>query len=192
MKNKLKVGCFLLVLAVVCIGSTSGLWAQSSDVGCGYLALPKPGAVVKPASFVLTSSESLDGATIVGLWKFTFIAEGNSGIPDGTLIDQGIAAWHSDGTEIMNSGLRPPITGNFCMGVWKQVGTSGYKLNHFGLSWDPTGTTFVGPANIREKVAISSDGNSYAGTFSIDQYDTSGNLLAHVIGNVGAKRLTAD
>ena len=39
----------------------------------------------------------------------------------------------------MNSG-RPPITGNFCMGAWTQTEEGAHKLNHFALSWDPTGT----------------------------------------------------
>jgi hypothetical protein len=53
---------------------------------------------------------------IVGFWKVKFVAEGNPDIPDGTPIDDGLAQWHSDGAEIMNSGLRPPVTGNFCLG----------------------------------------------------------------------------
>jgi len=39
-----------------------------------------------------------------------------------------------------------------------------------------------GPANIRENVTLSADGNSYSGSFSIDQYDTQLNLKAHIIG----------
>lgn len=192
MKSKFRVASFWLVLGAVCLSIAPGLWAQGTNVGCGYLPGPKPTAVIKPASFVPVSGHAPDNAAIVGLWKFEFVSEGNDGIPDGTVIDSGIAAWHSDGTEIMNSGLRPPPTGNFCMGVWKQTGSSAYRLNHIGLSWDPTGTTFVGPANIRERVVISSNGNGYAGTFTIDQYDTNGNLLVHLGGKVGAHRITAD
>ncbi len=68
-------------------------------------------------------------ASIVGLWKFTFVAEGNSGNPapfnppDGATLDAGYVQWHSDGTEIMNSG-RDPATGSFCLGVWKTTGPS--------------------------------------------------------------------
>ena len=84
------------------------------------------------------------------------------------------------------------MTGNFCMGVWKQTSHSTFKLNHFGLSWDPTGTTFIGPANIRSEVVVDRSKNSYSGTFTVDQYDTNGNLLAHIAGNVSAQRITAD
>ena len=50
----------------------------------------------------------------------------------------------------------------------------------------------IGPANIREEVALGRDGNTYAGTFTIDQFDLSGNLLAHVAGMVTATRITVD
>ena len=98
-----------------------------------------------PASFALRADDSED-ASIVGLWQITFTSKDTPGIPDGTVIDAGYATWHADGTEIMNSG-RPPITGSFCMGVWKQVGRSTFKLNHRALSWDTSGMNFVGPAS---------------------------------------------
>jgi hypothetical protein len=37
------------------------------------------------------------------------------------VIDDALATWHSDGTEIMNSS-KPPISQSWCMGVWKTVG----------------------------------------------------------------------
>jgi hypothetical protein len=129
---------------------------------------------------------------IVGLWKVSLVSKGSKGIPDGAVIDAGYVTWHADGTELMNSG-RPPITGSFCMGVWKQVGKSTFKLNHIALAWDPTGTAFVGPARIREIVTVDHDRDSYAGTFTLDQYSTDEKtLLAHVQGTVSAKRVTAD
>src|SRR5258707_1710998 len=130
-------------------------------------------------------------AAIVGMWKVQFVSEGTNGIPDGTMIDSAYAQWHSDGTEIMNSG-RPPITSSFCLGVWKKTGESTYKLNPFALSWDPSGTVFVGPANIRENVTLNAQGNSFSGTFTIDQFDTNGNTLAHIVGKINGQRVTAD
>jgi hypothetical protein len=143
-----------------------------------------------PASFLLVADKGSDDR-IVGFWKVTFVAEGNPDIPDGTPIDDGLAQWHSDGTEIMNSGLRPPVTGNFCLGVWQKSGRSSYKLNHFGLGWDANGD-FTGPARIAEEVTVDHSGNHYEGTFTIDQYDPSGKLLAHVTGHVTATRITVD
>ncbi|MGH9494496.1 MAG: hypothetical protein ACRD3B_05815 [Candidatus Sulfotelmatobacter sp.] len=151
------------------------------------------------------SDEDAGLPAIVGLWHFTFTAEGNEppGPPDGAIVDSGYATWHSDGTELMNSG-RAPTTGNFCMGAWKQVGRSTYKLNHFALAWawDPVthdtgpgtgGADFVGPANIREVITVDHSGNHYQGTFTLVQFAPDGKtVLATVTGTVYATRITAD
>src|SRR5262249_4473417 len=111
---------------------------------------------------------------------------------DAPPVDKGFVTWHADGTELMNSG-RPPMTGSFCMGTWKQVGPATYVLNHWALSWDPSGTVFVGPTNIRERVTVDRSGDRYTGTFSITQYDTDGKTpLGGVSGTVKASRITAD
>lgn len=129
---------------------------------------------------------------IVGFWKTTFTAEGNGsqGPPDGTVVDWGLQQWHSDGTEIHNTALRPPSTGHFCLGTWETTGSLQYKLNHFAISWTPYGSSYLGLANIQEKITLSADHNSFSGTFTIGQYDTGGNVLAHVTGNIMAIRIT--
>ena len=151
-----------------------------------------------------SDSDSDNNASIVGLWHVTFASHGNNVapffIPDGAPLDDGYAQWHSDGTEIMNSG-RDPATSSFCLGVWKNEGGRTYKLNHFGLSWDNTGALcvpepgaarcFVGRANIREEVTVDPHGQTYSGTVTIDQYDTSGQLLFRLRGLVSAQRITA-
>ena len=185
-----------------------------NTIGCGFYSGPLPAAPVparparKPsrsegeapkASLVTISSSSSSSGqdirdflrSIVGLWSFQFVSQGNDGIPDNTVLDQGYAMWHADGTEMINSG-KPPITSSFCMGVWKPTGRFTYKLNHVALSWDPTGTTFVGPASIHEEITLDHSGESYSGTFTIDQFDTNGNAIAHVQGTVNATRITAD
>jgi hypothetical protein len=141
-----------------------------------------------PASFLLAQAEERSEG-IVGFWKVKFVSKNSPGIPDGTLIDNGFAQWHSDGTEIMNSS-RPPSTSSFCLGVWQKRGTV-YKLNHFGLSYDPSGK-FIGPARVREVVALDEDGKHYAGFFTIDQYDPAGNRLAHIEGQITARRITVN
>ena len=130
------------------------------------------------------------GAPIVGFWHVKFISKGTGFIPDGTVVDMGFSQWHSDGTEILNSS-RPPATSNFCLGVWAKTGPSTYKLNHFALSSDLNGN-MIGPANIREDVTLDAHGTGYSGTFSISQYDTSGNLLVQIVGEVVATRITVD
>lgn len=131
------------------------------------------------------------GKAIVGMWRFTFFSQGNLnlGIPDGAVIDAGYQTWHADGTEITNS-LRPPKTQSFCTGVWDYA-SGAYSLNHYALSWSPDGSTFVGPANLREQVGVDASGNAQHGRFSIDQYDAGGAvLLVHLDGIIDATRVT--
>jgi hypothetical protein len=140
------------------------------------------------ASFAEKGSEA---DHIVGFWKAKFTAEGNSGgPPDGTVIDSPFVQWHSDGTEIMNS-TRIPATSSFCLGIWHKTGKLTYELNHFALSFD-TSNNFVGPAQIREQITLDKKGNTYSGTFTIDQYNPAGTLLAEVKGNLTATRVTVD
>ena len=193
-------------------------FASTASAGCTDPApLPKRfllgGASGLSPSFSLpgvrgtSASDSIsdDDASIVGLWHVTFASVGNNVapffIPDGAPLDDGFAQWHSDGTEIMNSG-RDPATSSFCLGVWKNEGGRTYKLNHFALSWDNTGalcapepgasSCFVGQTNIREEVTVDPRGRTYSGTVTIDQYDTSGQLLFRLRGLVSAQRITAN
>ena len=61
----------------------------------------------------------------MGLWQFVFSSVANNAPPflihDGDPLDAGYAQWHSDESEIMNSG-RDPATSNFCLGTWKRIG----------------------------------------------------------------------
>jgi hypothetical protein len=181
----------ILLLGMLCVSKAT---AQCEFPG-GHQATVQPQHWQGPARFtpvlfwLVEDNGSDDG--IVGFWKVEFVSDGSPGIPDGTVIDHGFAQWHRDGTEIMNSGVRPPATGNFCLGVWQKSGPSRYQLNHFGLSWDPNGT-FIGPARIQEAVTLDDSGTHYEGTFTIDQYDPSGTLLTHIAGHVTATRITVD
>jgi hypothetical protein len=140
-----------------------------------------------PASFLELGSQN-DG--IVGFWKVKFIAEGNAGIPDGTVLDNAFVQWHSDGTEMMNSS-RAPVTQSFCMGVWQKTGKSSYELNHFALTFD-TSNNFVGPAQVQEDVTLDKKADQYTGTFKTDFYDPSGNVIVEVVGNITAIRITVN
>lgn len=129
---------------------------------------------------------------ITGMYRFTFVAQGNKTIPDGVTLDQGFAVWHADGTEIMNSG-KAPMSQSFCMGVWAQTGVRSYKLNHWALNWNSTGTIFLGPVNIRERIKLDSDGDSYSGSFTLTQYSPDGHTpLGGVKGLISATRVRAD
>jgi len=76
-------------------------------------------------------------------------SEGSDGIPDGTEVDASYAQWHSDGTEMQVSGMRAPLTGDVCLGVWIKTGARTYRLNHFGASCDSTGQNLIGPARVQ-------------------------------------------
>jgi hypothetical protein len=152
-------------------------------------------------------------APIVGLWAFKYTSMGNSktlGIPDGAPIDNGTTGWFADGNEITFSGARNPIVGATCIGVWKQTGERTYVLNHIGLSWNPVAPSAApagpgnpgggpgaagGPAFIKQSVTLSRDGQSYTGTFSINQLLPDGKTPATpapIKGIIAATRITVE
>ncbi len=201
----------------VSISRQQSAWIRGASTGCGYSpTAPAPifpqrrsgeaqGASRQPSLVLISAHNDQDSdrdsnqPAIVGLWKFAFTAT----TPFSGPFDAGYVQWHSDGTELMNSG-RAPTTGSFCMGVWKQTGRSTYKLNHFALSWafdasTPStgpgtgGADFVGPTNIREEIIVDKSGNSYKGNFILIQYEPDGTTVAATItGTVTATRITAD
>lgn len=135
--------------------------------------------------------EEAEDNSIVGFWHVKFISKGSGAVaPDGAEIDAGYSQWHSDHNEIMNSGGRSPLTGDFCLGVWKQEGARTYKLNHFAAAYDANGMNLIGPANIHETVTVDHDGDSFTGTFTIDQYTEAGNLAVHLQGIIKGTRIT--
>ena len=140
---------------------------------------------------------------IVGMWHVVFTAQTQNGaaipVPGGVVIDNSIVVWHPDGTEIMNSA-RSAQDGNFCLGVWKRTGHHTYLLNHIpwqGNVFDPTVPpgTIGAPqdgAQLIEQITLSPDGESYTGTFTLNAYDTSGNVYTSFTGTLTASRITPD
>ena len=165
---------------------------STASAECGSIKLP---AKLQHQSWqegslgasLLLASDHEDG--IVGMWKADFTAKGNAGIPDGTPIDSAFIVWHSDKTEIMNSG-RPPQDGNFCMGVWERVGRNKYKLNHFAQGPDAAGDPPY--THVTETIWLGPGGNTYTGTFTFDIYDASGNQVAEILGTISATRVTVN
>ena len=185
--------CKTALIGALAIALHGTVFISKATAQCGYSQWSRTDALQPLSSQEVLSrtaeNEGSDGQ-IVGFWKFKFLSQGTTGIPDGAVIDNGFTQWHSDGTEITNS-LRPPATGNFCLGVWQQGGSSSYALNHFALGWDLTGT-FIGPVQIREKVTLNHNASQYSGTFTIDQFDLAGHVLAHVQGQVSGTRITVN
>jgi hypothetical protein len=142
-----------------------------------------------------TVGEEVD--PIVGMWHVIFTAQGNGpeGPPDNTPIDNAMAVWHTDKTEIMNSG-RPAQDGDFCLGVWESLGRCKYKLSHFAWGGNDTTNSPGGigkplfATHIAEEVVLSADGKSFTGTFTLDAYDTSFNSAGHIVGVIKGTRVT--
>jgi hypothetical protein len=137
-----------------------------------------------------------DEPSIVGMWRFELV----TGPTGAVVVDDGYAQWHSDGTEIQNSGLHAPITSNFCLGVWKRVGRSTYQLNHFPLAWDSTGQSPANAIQLTETVHLTDD-DHMTGTFTLKVYVWTstdslnvapGGPVATVKGTINATRVTID
>jgi hypothetical protein len=161
--------------------------AATANAGCGDFApgkatLKRQGWTVSEFGLpALRLVSEQDNDPIVGMWRTSWMV-------GTTQIDNGFSIWHADGTEINNSGGRPPLTGNICLGVWKKINNH-YKLNHVGISWDSTGTVEVGAANIVQDIVLGPKGEAFSGTFTITQYDMNGNVLQTVSGNITAQRI---
>ena len=61
---------------------------------------------------VADRDDSVDG--IVGFWRVT------QAMPDGTVFDDALQQWHSDGTEIHYDAGIPAAQGNFCLGYGRR------------------------------------------------------------------------
>ena len=165
-----------------------------ASAGCPNLPGFKAGAVQSiswqrkgefgPGSplLVADTDDSVDG--IVGLWRVTYVA------PDGTVFDEGLQQWHSDGTEFHWDTGAPPAGGNFCLGIWKKTGRSHYTMNHFFQNWDPTTNSLQFRGQIREEIDLDRSGDEHFGTVTVDGYDPTGNFLFHQQGTVHATRIT--
>jgi hypothetical protein len=219
-----------VITEVVAASVVGALLATQASAGCldvpgiklpsahlGMSESPLGTARLIRTGFVKVWAEDLQVAPIVGLWSFKYTSKGNKatlGIPDGTPIDGGVTLWFADGNEMTYSGVRNPIVGATCLGVWKQTGAQTYELNHIGLSWDPQATSVSppnapapasngnpgggpgapgGPAFIKQYVWLAPDNNFYQGSFSINQLMPDGKtpaLPAPIKGDITAWRIT--
>ena len=205
-----------LVTHVFPVLAVAAALAPTVHAGCGdysrlqapfvfaKAAVDAPALVQRAEAFSRTAAEGasrgnamFNTATIVGMWSIQFISQGNGAhnpsIPDSAQIDFGYTQWHSDGTELMNSGGHTPASGNWCMGTWVRSGFFTYELNHFALSYDATTGDLAAKIAIREQVTLDPSGNEFTGTFTIDAYDANtGQKVDHLAGTVSAVRVTVD
>ena len=206
MKTLLRMLPASLGMAIIATVLAPGASAGCADVSGRPAAALRPNlhsylvqAAYRPAQFVLVDAPA--GADVVGLWHVVFTQNANLG---GGLFDDSYAAWHGDGTEIMNSGVHSPATGNFCMGAWTKTGPSTYTLKHVALdySMQPLGSTSPTViVIIRETVTVDHAGDHFTGSFTADIYAphslalpaTPGAHIAQVgAGTITGDRITAD
>lgn len=190
----LTVGAALAVTASAGCGDVSGLqapfqFAQPQDTALAVRAAP--------SDMSASTNPLLISANPIGMWNVQFISLGNTShtppIPDGALIDFGYNQFHSDGTEILNSGGHAANTGNFCLGVWVRTGMFTYTVNHFALSYDGTSGALVAKINIREQITLDPSGDQYSGTFTINAFNPAGTQqVDHVAGTIAATRVSID
>src|SRR5450432_3154767 len=106
MKTLRKLSVTVGAIVVVAM-MTATANAGCGDFGNGKATLKRQGWRVSEFGVpALRLVSEQDNDPITGLWKVTFTA-------GTTQIDTGFSVWHADGTEIMNSGDRPPMTSNF-------------------------------------------------------------------------------
>jgi len=153
-----------LALALVC--------APNSWAGCApSLAGPTNSSLLaRPGHAMLLQVGDSREPSIVGFWHFKQMSGMN-------LFDAGYDQWHSDGTEIYNSGGRAPDTQSFCMGVWQQIGPRHYFLNHRAIGWVSGATTPAYVATVLEDVTLSPNGNTFSGSYIVTAYDLTGHFL---------------
>ena len=120
---------------------------------------------------------------IVGLWHVSYTAGGQP-------FFESFDLWHSDGTELENANL-PPVTGNVCVGVWKQTGPRTVQLHHVGWNFDVNGNS-TGTFTLTETNTVAHNGQTYEGTFDYKVYDVNGNLILEVTGTQSATRITVN
>ncbi len=184
------VGIFFVPAASAC-GPNPNQLQSPSAIQQPMLDAQNPLESLTSASLArdLSDASSGNSPSIIGMWSFQFISMGNTthnpSIPDGAQLDFGYNQWHSDGTEILNSGGRSPAQENFCLGVWRKTGRNTYELNHFALNYDATTGTLLGKISVVETVTLSPGGTAYSGTFVYTVFDTKGNKTDHLTGRVG-------
>ena len=147
-------------------------------------AMPQSSSLPQPAS----RADEEASPSIVGLWSVNLFV-GNTQ----QIYDQGFDQFHSGGTEVLNDNGGPPSLGNVCLGVWKQIGPRTVKLRHLAWNWDDKGN-LTGTFLLLETITLEPSGNSFAGTYVVDNFDLFGNVIPslHAEGALAATRIDVD
>jgi hypothetical protein len=157
---------------------------------------PMASATFSSLSHDQSSASSSASASIVGMWNFKLISQGNTTrnppIADGTQLNFGYIQLHGDETEIQNAGARSPAQQNFCLGVWQKTGRYTYQVNHFALNYNASTGVLLGRIILIETLTLSPGGTTFSGTFVESVFDTNGNKTDQITGQITAQRMTVD
>jgi hypothetical protein len=172
--------------AVVLFGLGAVTFATSASA-CGDEALQHAASWQGGQANGLFHQAQIDAGnihSIVGLWSFKMTSGGQ-------IVDFGYQEWHSDGTEILNSGSRAPASGDFCMGAWTQTAPSRFHLNHYPLVVDNNGV-LQARVVLKMDVTVDPSGMTFSGTFTQDVYNAAGTakIAPTLTGPVTATRVS--
>jgi hypothetical protein len=182
----------LFCRAPVMVSLAALLFATASaKAACG---IPEQGSGVTAVLPFVAQSADEDSAqstdshhdrygSILGLWHVTYV------LSDGTPDFQSFKFWHPDGTEWESASVSP-LSGNVCVGVWRETKTGTIRLHH--VAWSFANGILTGSLTTDEINTVAPDGRTYKGTFTTTFYDLNGNVLQQVKGTQTAKRITVD
>lgn len=179
-------GCFVIVTAgsglVTTAHAQCSSMSQRGAVAWQNESWPSPPTQPLAAPDRVQALAKSD-ASIVGLWRTTFILSGQ-------VVDQAFETFHGDGTEMMVD-TAPPSSDNVCVGVWAKSDGLSVKLNHPSWTFDDKGN-LNGTAAIKMDLKLDPNGNTFSGTFTVDVFDLAGNTVQHLAGTVAGKRIEVD
>lgn len=193
MKTMLKTLKWALgvVLFAAIFSSLANAQCMSLSMSKRAVSLLKPQSLshmTSPAAFAPVAEGATEDLNeppdpMVGMWYVTFTDDAEN------YFDWGYSQFHSDGTEILNSGTGP---GKFCLGVWKRTGKLKYKLNHLPIPYN--GTDLLGIIQIIENITVSGDHNHFTGRFTMGLYDsTTGEIMGDLVsGSLDGHRITVN
>ena len=151
----------------------------SAEAACGVLTGARVAQIKLPPLKLATTPS---GDSIVGTWVTTLIVGGHP-------IFDTLIQWHGDGTEADNADV-PPTGGNTCEGSWVSTGRRTVHRYHLGWTFDANSNP-NGMFVLTEDDRLRRTGNRYTGTFDQKFYDSNGNLVNEISGDVVAKRVAA-
>ncbi len=176
------------LLATATALALSGLSAHAGCVDPRVMVQNAAGRM--PPVLVMPKAEAGASATagnrndghggIVGTWQVSYTT---GGAPGGEAFIQ----WHDDGTEWENIDF-PILSGNICMGSWRQLDHGRVHRSHIG--WLYTDGNLSGYFTETETNTVSHNGNSYSGVNDTKIYDLSGNLQVELMGTSDAVRMS--